>query len=158
MDVLLPQVPPDADPALIERRAAITQLSRKWHNQHGSEVDVQVSEDGRVIGKFYSGTGLAKGEPCDLVGFATESLIGFTVDFSRYESVTSWAGHFVAERDGLVIHARWTMSVASPKPNDPELSRKGGLDRLRLRFTEGRPSRRHETVPRRPSHPMPQWP
>ena len=135
----------------------ITQLSGKWHNQHGSEVELHVLDDGRITGKFHSGTGRAKGEPCDLVGFATESLVAFTVDFSRHDSLTSWAGHFVAERDGLAIHATWTMSVASPKRNDPELSWKGvwtGSDT----FRRGPSLSPHQTVPRQPSHPVPQWP
>jgi hypothetical protein len=104
---------------------SLTSLSGKWHNQHGSEVDLIVSENGRVAGKFYSGTGLAKGEACELNGFATRTLIAFTVDFSRYDSLTSWAGHLVAERDTVVIHATWNMSVASFKANDPEILWKG---------------------------------
>jgi hypothetical protein len=60
---------------------SLSRLAGKWHNQHGSELDLTVSGDGKVTGKFRSGTGLAKGEPCDAVGFATpDGLVAFTVE------------------------------------------------------------------------------
>jgi hypothetical protein len=108
-----------------EMTQALSRLTGRWHNQHGSELDLTVAEDGRVTGHFRSGTGLAKDEPCDVVGFASDGLVAFTANFGRHDSLTSWTGHWVMERGTPTIQASWNMCVGSPKPSDPDVHWKG---------------------------------
>lgn len=87
------------------------EVSGTWHNEHGSQMTIEVDDEGRLWGSFRSGVGLApNGERFDVTGFASGGLIAFSVDFSRYDTVTSFAGHYLIEEGRPVIRAMWLMS------------------------------------------------
>jgi len=88
-----------------------------WHNQHGSEIHIDVGSDGRVVGTMSTGDGVARAQTFPLVGFARGDLIAFSVDFGRFGSVTSWVGHFVHEEPANVrIETLWHMATLVPHP------------------------------------------
>ncbi len=89
-------------------------LSGSWHNEHGSELTIEVAPTGRVVGHFRTGVGLGKEESFDVVGCAADELIAFTVCFGRRGAITSWVGHFLAAEQR--IEALWHMTVAMPHP------------------------------------------
>lgn len=128
-------------------------LSGKWYNQHDSELDLSVETDGRLRGKFRSGVGFPQlDEEFDVVGFAAGELVSFVVSFGRYDSVTSWTGHF-GEREGTqTIYVLWHMTVGLPPGHEQQLWQgiwSGADTFVRVRTAAG------ETAARsRPSHPV----
>jgi hypothetical protein len=95
-------------------------FSGTWYNQRGSEMNLIVN------GSIVSGTYKTKvGSPDDkdlfyLTGFATGDLISFTVNFGKFDTLTSWAGQFAKEGKELeMIH---TCFVASVNIKDPDES------------------------------------
>lgn len=135
---------------------ALSKLAGRWHNQHGSEVEISVSADGRVSGQFYKA---GRGEPdksFSVTGFATETLVAFTVDFSPGGALTSWTGHWTPD-DEATIEATWNMTVALPKQSAPDSLWKGvwtGADTFRRGPA---PSVKRPRIGG-PSHPLPDWP
>ena len=128
-------------------------LSGRWYNQHGSELDLSVEADGLLHGKFRSGVGFPQpDEDFDVVGFAAGELVSFVVNFCRYDSITSWTGHF-GEREGVqTVYALWHMTVGLPPGHEQQLWQGiwSGADTF-LRV----PTPAHETGARpRPSHPV----
>ncbi len=126
--------------------------SGTWYNQHGSSMELSVSEAGAVSGKFRSGVGLShRDEQFDVTGFVAGEVISFVVDFSKYETLTTWTGHFVSEDGGPQIQAMWHMAVATPPRHGRDLW-KGtwtGADIFRRE-----PVRRPDLMRRIPSHPV----
>jgi hypothetical protein len=134
--------------------------SGTWHNQHGSELRLAVSEEGRLTGKFVSATGMARGEACEVVGFASRDLVAFTTNFSKHGSLTSWTGHWVREDGEPTLQASWNMCVVGPKGGDPETHWRGvwtGADVFRRGPAPAREAKKGESRIR-PSHPLPEWP
>jgi hypothetical protein len=97
-------------------------LNGKWYNQHGSELDLSVETNGRLRGKFRSGVGSPQpDDEFDVAGFAVGELVSFVVNFSRYDSITSWTGHF-GEREGTqTVYALWHMTVGLPPGHEQQL-------------------------------------
>ena len=96
--------------------------SGTWYNQHGSSMELSISETGAVSGKFRSGVGLShRDEQFDVTGFVAGEVISFVVDFSKYETLTTWTGHFVSEDGGPQIQAMWHMAVATPPRHGRDL-------------------------------------
>lgn len=94
-----------------------------WHNQYGSEIQLEVDEGGRVHGLMTVGGPGGRGElqSFPLVGFARGDLIAFTVDFGRHGSLTSWVGHLVVEPgEAPRIESMWHMGVLVPHPERNE--------------------------------------
>ena len=88
-----------------------------WHNQHGSQLELEVDSDGRLHGMMIVGDGIARAQSYPLVGFVRGDLIGFTVDFGRNGSLTSWTGHYCAEDDRpRRIETLWHMATLVPHP------------------------------------------
>lgn len=87
-----------------------------WHNQHNSELVLQVDEDGLVSGTFIPGIG-AERRLCEqyrVTGFACNDVIAFSVAFEEYGSVTSWSGQLSAiteNNNAPTIQSLWHMSV-----------------------------------------------
>jgi hypothetical protein len=128
-------------------------VSGRWFNQHGSVMDLEVDAAGRIRGSFRSGVGCPDPEETfEVLGFVAGSLIGFTVNFGRYDSITSWAGHCGTEEGQEKIYALWHMSVGIPGGGGPdrlwEAIWSGADTFLRLREAHGRIA-----TPRHPSHP-----
>lgn len=127
-------------------------MNGRWYNQHGSELDVIVEEDGRIRGTFRSGVGFPRAEEAfEVVGFAAGELVSFVVSFSRYDSITSWTGHF-GERDGTeTIYALWHMTVGLPPGHEQQLWQ--GIWSGADTFVRDRPQAGEIAVRARPSHP-----
>jgi hypothetical protein len=133
------------------------QLAGTWHNQHGSELDLEIAPDGRISGTFRSATGLAKGaRECPITGFASDDLIAFTANFGAYDSLTAWTGHIVVEAGETRIETQWQMAVALPKRAAADELWKGVWTGSDL-FRRG-PSRLEKLPAQMPSHPLPEWP
>lgn len=87
-------------------------VSGTWYNQHGSRIDLRVEAEGRLGGTLRSGVGFPDpDEEFPLSGFVSEGLIGFAVSFGRYDSLTSWTGHYGIENGRETIYTLWHMSV-----------------------------------------------
>jgi Avidin family len=87
-------------------------FSGTWYNQRGSEMNLIVN------GSIVTGTYKTKvGSPDDkdlffLTGFATGDLISFTVNFGKFDTLTSWAGQFAKEEgEPEMIHTCFVASV-----------------------------------------------
>jgi hypothetical protein len=95
-------------------------LNGTWHNQHGSQLDLETGPDGRLHGRMTVGDGKARTEAFPLVGFVRGDLVAFTVDFGRHGSLTSWIGH-VHDSDGQRprLETLWHMATRVPHPEDP---------------------------------------
>lgn len=90
-------------------------IAGKWFNQHGSELSVEVDDTGHVRGTFRSGTGFpGHEEEFPVTGLVAGDLVGFTVSFSAYDSLTSWTGHLGTEDGRETLYALWHMSVRLP--------------------------------------------
>jgi hypothetical protein len=87
-------------------------LSGKWHNQYGSMMDVTVTPDGRMRGKYRTGVGSPNpSEEFDLSGFVSGNLVAFSVRFDPYPSLTSWVGQHAVEDGVEKLHTMWHMVV-----------------------------------------------
>ncbi len=129
-----------------------SEINGRWYNQHGSELDVTVDAEGRLHGKFRSGVGFPQAEEeFEVVGFTAGELLSFVVSFSRYDSITSWTGHF-GEREGSeTIYALWHMTVGLPPGHEEQLWQ--GIWSGADTFVRARPQRRESEVRSKPSHP-----
>ncbi len=99
-------------------------LTGTWHNQNGSELDLVVSPDGRISGRFRSATGLAArgAAECEVTGYVAGDLVTFAANFGEHDSLTAWTGHLVVEGGETRIQTQWHMTVAVPgKPDEREL-------------------------------------
>lgn len=131
-----------------------SELSGIWYNQHGSVLELDVNDTGRLVGAFEPGVGLSeKGERFPLTGFACGDLVAFTVSFRDRHSLTCWVGHLMGSGGDLRIETMWQMVVEFPAVHKPDEKWKGtwtGADLfLRERHSRARPDRRQ------PSHPEP---
>jgi len=126
--------------------------SGTWYNQHGSSMELSVSEAGEVSGKFRSGVGLShRDESFEMTGFSAGDVIAFIADFSKYETLSTWTGHFVTDAGAPEIQANWHMAVATPPRHGRDLW-KGtwtGADVFRRE-----PMRKPGHPGRVPSHPV----
>jgi hypothetical protein len=130
-------------------------LSGVWHNQHGSEMQIEVGEDGSITGSFRSGTGLpGPRERFPLTGHLAGDLISITVDFGKYDSMTSWTGHHGIEDGERTIYAMWHMAVRLRRKGHDQLWT--GIWAGADTFRRG-PSAKHTTLPGGPSHPFGGW-
>jgi len=131
-------------------------VSGIWHNEYGSEVELKVVDQRRLVGWFRSRTGLAR-SPHELSGFVSGSLVTFTVDFSSHGSFTAWTGHLVAEHGTRRIHASWNMCVEVPHNRADDLWR--GIWTGADTFEPGpAPEEQVEVPALQVSHPSPEWP
>lgn len=88
-----------------------------WHNQHGSELQLDVDPDGKLSGKMTCGDGVAREQSFPLTGFVRGDLIGFCVDFGRLGTLTAWTGHFVPDhQEGPRLETLWHLATLVPHP------------------------------------------
>jgi len=95
---------------MIADRRIQTLLSGIWHNQHNSEMRLEVDETGKIVGVFENGI-QALGERAEifpLTGFARDDIFAFCVDFSKYGSMTTWIGQIV-DSESKSFRAMWHM-------------------------------------------------
>ncbi len=97
-------------------------FSGKWHNQHASEMNLTINSHGRVIGKYATGVGApTPSEQFDLVGFVSGDLIVFSVDFGKYDSMTSWSGQLTLDKDGREkVETLWHLAKNIPDSEEPQ--------------------------------------
>lgn len=128
-----------------------------WFNEHGSLLDLRVSEQGDLTGTFRSATGLPKGtEDVSVTGFTSGHLVSFVANFGLHGSLTAWTGHVVGEGSDSLMELSWHMSVALPGRERVEELWRGvwtGTDVFRRQRPKPQPS-----PSRLPSHPLPEWP
>lgn len=96
-------------------------FSGKWHNQHGSEMYLTVSDSRSVTGSFHTAVGAPTPvEEFPLTGFVCSDLISRTVDFGTYQSLTAWTGQHTVENGVEKVETLWHLAVriedAAEKP------------------------------------------
>jgi len=117
----------EEQPSLAQRQKA-QRFAGKWHNQHNSEIDLCIDDDGSVSGTFTTTIkGSGKRESFPLRGFASNDVIAFSVGFPRYGSVTSWSGQIanIAEDGELknTLQTLWHMALDLGDKADTDLWR-----------------------------------
>lgn len=81
-----------------------------WRNELNSDMTLKVVR-GKVTGRYRTGVGQpGPTEQFPLVGFAAADQISFTVNFSKYGSLTSWVGQHTIEDGKGVIKTMWLLS------------------------------------------------
>jgi hypothetical protein len=85
---------------VVSPNVEVAQVAGTWHNQHGSEINLVILDDGRITGTFRSGVGPAGQEAREfaLTGFARNGVLSFCVDFERHDSMTAWVGQVTGFR------------------------------------------------------------
>jgi hypothetical protein len=128
-----------------------------WYNQHGSRIELVVTDTGAVQGTFRSPIGLSKGkDEARVLGFTSGNLISFVADFSKYASLTAWTGHIVGDGSESVMETQWQMTVAiSGRASNEDLWR--GIWTGADTFQRQNPAQL-STSRRMLSHPLPEWP
>lgn len=103
------------------QRETTVNVAGTWHNQHGSEMHLVVEENGETFGTFKTGVGAHKqNEEFNLAGFISQNLIGFTVNFGKYCSMTSWTGQHTVEDGVEKIYTMWHLARAMPETENPQ--------------------------------------
>jgi len=88
----------------------------RWRNQHGSEMNLTKFEDGKVSGTFRTGVGAHEpGEVHLLTGFVAGGLISFTVNFGKYDTLTSWTGQHNQIDGHDHIETMWHLARTIPE-------------------------------------------
>lgn len=98
----------------------IVNFNGVWVNDLKSRMDLTVSSDGIVTGKYMTAVG-APGdeEEFDLTGFVSGDLISFTVNFGKYGSLTSWSGQHTENETGAIIKTMWLLAKNVNDPDEP---------------------------------------
>ena len=82
----------------------------RWQNERGSEMTLY-EDHGRISGEYLTKVGddRAKEKPFQLVGYCSESTIGFVVAWDKTGSTTSWAGRYYKDEETgqEFIHTLW---------------------------------------------------
>jgi hypothetical protein len=129
-------------------------FSGKWHNQHGSEMYLTVSESGQVAGSFRTVVGTPRPvEEFPLIGFVCGDLISFTVNFGRYQSLTAWTGQHTVENGVETLETVWHLAVNIEDPAEKAWMWSGvrtGADTF-VRGPGPAPAQRRKAAP---SHPL----
>lgn len=87
-------------------------LSGIWHNQHNSQMHLEIDESGKITGYFLSGT-ISSEEASNsypLTGFTVGAVFSFCVAFSNHGTVTTWIGQ-VVDNEEETFDASWQMVV-----------------------------------------------
>jgi hypothetical protein len=109
-------------------------LAGMWHNDHGSELMLEVGKDGELSGRFRPGDGPGSDRTFPVKGFTAGSLIAFTAGFGEVGSLASWVGHRVDDDGGPVLDTLWHLTLEQPHAHRPDERWKtiwSGADRFR---------------------------
>jgi hypothetical protein len=127
-------------------------LNGIWYNQHGSMLELDISDAGRLVGTFETGVGLSeRGERFPVTGFTCGDLVAFTVTFRDRHSLTSWVGHAFGSGDEQRMETLWHMAVEFPPNHKPDEKWKGTWAGSDVFVRERHP--RLLKLRRQPSHP-----
>ncbi len=85
-------------------------LAGIWHNQHNSQMQIEVDESGKITGYFITGVSTTgdKSDKYPLVGFARGDVFAFCVDFTIHSSMTTWVGQII-DPEKKHFQAMWQM-------------------------------------------------
>ena len=97
-----------------------------WNNERGSQM-VLDHHGNQIVGTYRTNVGSPEAsETFALVGFAVETRITFTVDYSRYGSLTAWTGYV---EEG-VLHTLWHLARRPEEPSEAWASVRAGAARF----------------------------
>lgn len=87
-------------------------LNGRWCNERGSSMDLRVDTNGFITGSYSTGVGLPHPGECFCVtGQAKDTLLNFSVNFERYESLAIWAGRYLVENEIELIETKWLLQA-----------------------------------------------
>jgi len=89
-------------------------LDGRWFNQHNSEIQISVHDDGLLRGFLRIEKSMNGKEEYPLTGFFSGDAIAFCVRFDDHNCVTAWSGHIADVPDcpeEKVLVTLWQMSV-----------------------------------------------
>ena len=90
-----------------------------WRNELNSEMEL-VATAGKISGKYRTGVGLpTPTEEFDLIGFYSDDLLSFTVNFGPYGSLTSWVGQHTHAGGTEIIKTLWLLARNVQDPDEP---------------------------------------
>lgn len=102
------------------RQREAVDLSGRWRNQHGSEMQLRVAPGGRLVGTYHTAVGApSPKQEFELAGFACGDLVAFTVNFGRYGSLTAWTGQHTLVDGAERIHTLWHLAKNIPDADEP---------------------------------------
>lgn len=143
---------------------AHNQLSGKqilgyWVNQHGSLLNIYLTDGDKITGSFRSGVGAhEKDEEFTAAGLVSDNLISFSVNFESHGCLTSWIGHYTNCDGKESIETMWHLARMIPEGNEKNALWSGvwtGADRfVRLEEKEERDLAKFERPRGVPSHPF----
>ncbi len=92
-----------------------------WKGEIGSEFHLQITDE-RVSGHFQTIHGRPSfNEKFEVTGFTDGELIGFTVLWKNYHSVTAWAGRYGVDDEGReYIKSLWHIASKYRDENNTE--------------------------------------
>ncbi|WP_136465220.1 avidin/streptavidin family protein [Flagellimonas onchidii] len=93
-----------------------------WKNGLNSEMDLSVNSKGEVKGIYKTGVGSpGPEEEFDLTGFVSGDIIGYTVNFGKYGSITSWVGQHTIDKEGNgKIYTLWHLTKNIKDEDEPD--------------------------------------
>ncbi len=127
-------------------------LTGIWHNQHNSQMRIEVDETGKITGCFMSGVNSQEDADATypITGFAVGDVFSFSVAFSNHGTITTWIGQFV-EDGANSFEASWQMVAdAQQKKAQSWKSTWTGHDK----FERGERSSNNCPGPKEASHPF----
>ena len=87
-----------------------SEFSGQWINERGSVVHFSTS-NGLLSGVYQTNLGQPdNSQRFPLTGFVQGDLITFTVNFTGYGSMTSWAGQLSEDSDGPFLRTLWHLT------------------------------------------------
>lgn len=101
-------------------------LGGAWSNQRGSIMNLNVTqgtlpETYKLNGLYVTGEGTPhESAEYELVGCVTQNIIGFTVNFGTFGSISSWTGYYMKDESGEKIKTLWHLARLVPDPENAE--------------------------------------
>jgi hypothetical protein len=99
----------------VEPRAPVHPLQGTWYNQLGSELTIELDNEGAFRGSYRPGTGAVAGNTYPVAGSydpqptGNATVLGFVVDWTELHCVTVWSGQY--HQDDGAIRATWLMAT-----------------------------------------------
>lgn len=85
-------------------------LTGKWRNQHGSELDLVPQAGEKLSGVFRSGVGAVDpGQAFQVEGFQSGDLVTFCISFGSY-GVAAWVGQHTVEAGLERLSTLWHLA------------------------------------------------
>ena len=92
-------------------QAQANDLDGLWVNEAGAAVKIDVAKDGSLTGYYQTELGKPDAESrFPLTGWAQNDVVAFSVSFTGFGSITSWAGQLSSDDEGDFIRTLWQHS------------------------------------------------